>query len=106
MLRIYCDFDGTAAFRDVGNSLFRTFAGEKSESIVADYLSGTINARECLARECEALGPVQRKSLEEFVDGFQLDPTFAPFVGFCRSRDIPLTILSDGLDFSVQRLLA
>jgi len=105
MLRIYCDFDGTAAVRDIGNSLFRMFAGEKAESIVADYLAGRINARECLTRECEAIGPVRRKSLEEFIDGFQLDPTFQPFTGFCAARDIPVTILSDGLDFYVRRLL-
>ncbi len=106
MLRIYCDFDGTAALRDVGSSLFRTFVGERSESIVADYLLGKINARECLTKECESLGSVDRRSLETFVDGSQLDPTFAPFVGFCRSKGIPLTILSDGLDFYVQRILA
>jgi 2,3-diketo-5-methylthio-1-phosphopentane phosphatase len=90
----------------VGNSLFRTFAGGKAESIVADYLAGNINARECLSRECEALGPIQRESLEQFVDGFQLDPTFLSFAGFCAAGEIPLTILSDGLDFYVQRLLA
>ncbi len=106
MLRIYCDFDGTAASRDVGNSLFRTFAGEKAQAIVADYLAGNINARECLLRECEALGPVRQESLEQFVDGFQLDPTFPSFAEFCAVGEIPLTILSDGLDFYVQRLLA
>lgn len=105
MLRIYCDFDGTAALQDVGSSLFRTFAGEKANSIVADYLSGKINARDCLTKECEALGSIDRRSLETFVDGFQLDPTFSPFVRFCRSRGIPLTILSDGLDFYVRRIL-
>lgn len=106
MLRIYCDFDGTAALHDVGSSLFRAFAGEESEIIVADYLSGKINARDCLKKECEAVGPVDRRSLETFVDGFHLDPTFAAFVRFCRSRSVPLTILSDGLDFYVRRILA
>lgn len=105
MLRIYCDFDGTAASRDVGSSLFRAFVGETSESIVKEYLAGRINARECLSRECEAIGPVRMESLEQFVDGFKLDPTFPAFVQFCAAREIPLTILSDGLDFYVSRIL-
>jgi 2,3-diketo-5-methylthio-1-phosphopentane phosphatase len=40
-----------------------------------------------------------------FVDQFSLDPTFKGFVEFCRARDIPLIVLSDGLDFYVERLL-
>ena len=36
---------------------------------------------------------------------FSLDPAFAVFVEFCRHRSIPVVVLSDGLDFYVERLL-
>lgn len=105
MIRVFCDFDGTVSPEDVGNRLFSTFGGSAAHEIVGEYLAGRINARECLRRECAAIGNVQENDLFGFVDTFDLDPHFARFVDFCRSRDIHITILSDGLDFYVERLL-
>lgn len=105
MLRVYCDFDGTAAQADVGSSLFRTFAGDRSAVIVQRYLEGEINARECLRLECEAIGRVRREDLEAFVDSCPLDPGLHELVSFCEAEGLPFTILSDGLDFYVGRLL-
>ncbi|HLF19464.1 MAG TPA: HAD-IB family phosphatase, partial [Bacteroidota bacterium] len=69
------------------------------------YLDGSKTAVECLTQECAAAGPVTEESLGGFVDQFSLDPHFSDFVRFCSQREIPLTILSDGLDFYVERLL-
>ncbi len=106
MIRVFCDFDGTVSPEDVGNRLFSTFGGYAADEIVREYLAGRINARECLRRECGAIGNVEEKDLLAFVDGFDLDPHFPRFVDFCGSRDIFIAILSDGLDFYVERLLA
>ncbi|MEX2088720.1 MAG: MtnX-like HAD-IB family phosphatase [Bacteroidota bacterium] len=105
MVRVFCDFDGTAAAEDVGNRLFHTFAGDRASEIVAEYLEGRATARECLRDECAAVGNISELDLASFVDGFGLDPFFKEFVQFCRSHEIPLTILSDGLDFYVERIL-
>jgi 2,3-diketo-5-methylthio-1-phosphopentane phosphatase len=105
MVRVFCDFDGTAAAEDVGNRLFHTFAGDRASEIVAEYLEGRATARECLRDECAAVGNISEHDLASFVDGFGLDPFFKEFVQFCRSHEIPLTILSDGLDFYVERIL-
>lgn len=105
MLRVFCDFDGTVASHDVGNLLFRTFAGSRADSIVQRYLEGSINARECLTEECRAMGAVRLSDLEACVDRLSLDPAFAPFAAFCEANKIPVVILSDGLDFYVRRLL-
>lgn len=105
MLRIFCDFDGTLVTEDVGNRLFQAFAGNEAEAIVQDYLGGRIDARECLTRECLALGTVDEQAVRSFPDQFHLDPHAADFVLFCRERGFPLTILSDGLDFYVERIL-
>jgi len=105
MLRVFCDFDGTLTTEDVGNRLFRTFAGNQAETIVEDYLLGHINARECLRLECEALGIFKEEEVRSFIDQFQLDSHALDFVGFCRKNGVPLTILSDGLDFYVESVL-
>jgi 2-hydroxy-3-keto-5-methylthiopentenyl-1-phosphate phosphatase len=105
MMRVFSDFDGTIAVQDVGSQLFRTFAGARATEIVGHYLDGTITARMCLTKECEAVPNATRDEIGRFVDQFVLDPTFEAFVGFCRTREIPLVVLSDGLDFYVERLL-
>jgi HAD superfamily phosphoserine phosphatase-like hydrolase len=105
MLRVFSDFDGTIALEDVGSQLFRTFAGARANEIVQHLLSGAITARECLKLECEAVESATLSELERFVSQFSLDPAFESFVDFCRHRSIPVVVLSDGLDFYVERLL-
>ena len=105
MLRVFSDFDGTIALEDVGSHLFRRFAGEKANEIVQHLLNGTISARECLMQECKAVESATLSELERFVSQFSLDPAFGEFVDFCRHRSIPVVVLSDGLDFYVERLL-
>ncbi|MCX6133978.1 MAG: MtnX-like HAD-IB family phosphatase [Ignavibacteriales bacterium] len=105
MLRVFSDFDGTIALEDVGSQLFRRFAGSKADEIVLHLLDGTISARECLTQECGAVEDAPLGELEQFVNQFSLDPAFEVFVEFCRHRNIPVVVLSDGLDFYVDRLL-
>ncbi len=105
MVRVFCDFDGTVASEDVGNHLFRHFAGPQAEEIVRGYLDGTKTGVECLTQECAAVGRVTVGALETFIDQFSIDPHFSEFVEFCRLHGIPITILSDGLDFYVDRIL-
>ncbi len=106
MLRVYCDFDGTIVREDVGNRFFRTFAPGDAERIVAGYLDGSMNARDCLAAECAAVPRMDRETFERFADGFRVDPTFPPFVDWCRDQAVPVMVLSDGLDAYVGRILA
>lgn len=40
-----------------------------------------------------------------FLDGFELDAGFQPFVELCRANDIDLTVVSDGLDFYIKHIL-
>jgi 2-hydroxy-3-keto-5-methylthiopentenyl-1-phosphate phosphatase len=105
MIRVFSDFDGTIAVEDVGSRMFQTFAGGQANEIVRHYLDGSITARACLTRECEAVESATPGVVEQFIGQFSLDPTFKGFVEFCSGRDIPLVVLSDGLDFYVERLL-
>jgi len=105
MLRVFCDFDGTAASDDVGEQLFRTSAGGKAVEIVQRYFRGEINARQCLQEECAAVESLSPEEFERFIEQFALDPYFDEFIRFCESREIPVVILSDGLDFYVGRIL-
>ena len=107
MLRVFCDFDGTICRDDVGREFFRTFVGEeRAKAIVQDYLDGSITASESLTRECAAVDDCSEAMFGEFEKKFEVDQSFPAFAQFCSLNQIPLTVLSDGLDKYVQPILA
>lgn len=101
---IFVDFDGTITLNDVGDTLFATFADESWKKAVQDWKDGLISSKECLLREC-SITKVTRRQLEQFCDCQQIDPHFKEFVQYCKENGYPVTILSDGLDFYIQRIL-
>ncbi len=103
-MKIYCDFDGTAANNDVGNLLFRTFADNRVYDIVNSWKEGKISSKECLIEECR-IARVTRTELENFVNSQELDPFFKNFVEFSQSKNLEVEIVSDGLDFYIERIL-
>ena len=103
-MKIVCDFDGTAAKNDVGNLLFRTFGDGRCFDIVNLWKEGKLSSRECLILECQT-ARVSKSQMERFADNQQLDPFFKPLVEFCQLRGIEMAIVSDGLDFYIQRIL-
>lgn len=105
MIRMFVDFDGTITARDVGDALFEYFGGSEAVSAVEAYRAGEISAAECFRRECEACDEVDVQELNSFLDSQEIDETFPPFVAFCRERGIPCTIVSDGMDYYIDRIL-
>ena len=54
---------------------------------------------------CEAIPSIDRNEFLKFADQFVVDTQFAEFVRFCKEREISLTVLSDGLDLYIKRVL-
>ena len=105
MIRVFIDFDGTVSRQDVGDAVFEHFGADRSTQAIRDYREEKISAVECFCRECDACGELERTRLDSFIDGQEIDPAFAPFVEFCRSRDMDCAILSDGMDYYIRRIL-
>ena len=105
-LTVFCDFDGTVAKKDVGRELFSHFLGSQAEEIAGRYRDDLITARECLLSQAELMKDATTEEIVTFVDQFEIDVHFVAFREFCDQRGIPLAILSDGLDFYVERILA
>jgi 2-hydroxy-3-keto-5-methylthiopentenyl-1-phosphate phosphatase len=105
-LKLFVDFDGTVTEEDVGNRFFEEFGGRGTREIVADYRAGRISARECFFRETEALGRLVPEAAERFLRARALRTGFGELVAFCRQRRLELTILSDGLDYYIDMILA
>ena len=103
-MKIFCDFDGTAAKNDVGNLLFRTYADNRCFEIVRSWKEGKISSRECLIDLCKITN-VTKKELGHFSNSQELDPYFLELVEFGQQKNIEVEILSDGLDFYIERIL-
>jgi 2-hydroxy-3-keto-5-methylthiopentenyl-1-phosphate phosphatase len=106
MVRVFCDFDGTISLQDVGAEFFRTYAREKAQEFTEDNLPGRYTIQEWIRQLCEAIPSITQEKFLSYVDQFSIDPHFIGFVSFCQERNIPLTVLSDGLDAYVGRILS
>jgi len=103
-LAVFSDFDGTISTQDVGYSVFHHFSKGKNDEILPDWISGKMTTRDCLIAEAEMVN-ASSQELYSFIDKMDIDPTFPEFVKLCNSNQIPLSILSDGLDFYIKHLL-
>ena len=102
---VLCDFDGTVASDDVGNLLFRTFGRLGDALAVVDrWKQGEISSRECLEQEFAMLD-VSRSELDEFILLRKLDPYFKDFLDFTKKRGMEVAIVSDGLDYYIEKML-
>jgi 2-hydroxy-3-keto-5-methylthiopentenyl-1-phosphate phosphatase len=106
MLRVFCDFDGTVALNDVGEQMFLHFGDGEAAKLGAQYLRREISGRECLSREIDLIQGVSIDDWTAYIDTVGIDPTFRDFSLFCNSKNIPLIIVSDGLDRYVGHILS
>ncbi len=102
------DFDGTACRQDVGDSFFERFTPPEHQAewagLIEAYDSGRMGSQECLTREC-ALVRVSEADAREFAAGFSLEPGFAELWAASREADLPMVVVSDGLDVYIRHIL-
>jgi len=102
---IFCDFDGTVSTRDVGYHLFHHFSEGRNDALLPDWKAGSLSTRDCLRIEAEMVH-ASPEEIFRFLDRFDLDEAFPEFIRVCRANEIPVTIVSEGMDFYIKRLLA
>ncbi len=104
-LRLFCDFDGTIAQNDVGNLVFTTF-GDPDHwwELVDRWRKGKLDGRELWRRQCDVSNMTERQ-LDDFAATQPLDPDFQAFVTFCGTHNIPVYVVSDGMDAYISRIL-
>jgi 2-hydroxy-3-keto-5-methylthiopentenyl-1-phosphate phosphatase len=104
-VRVYVDFDGTISLEDTTDVILERYAEPKWRTIEADWLSGRIGSRECLAQQID-LVRASPQALDRVCEDVPLDPHFPEMVALCRQHDVSVTVVSDGLDRIVTRMLA
>ena len=104
-LQIFCDFDGTITKEDIGNVVMTTFGDEDHWwELVALWRKGLLEGRDLWKRQGKVL-KVTAQQMDELAAQRPIDETFGNLVSYCRSLKIPITILSDGMDAYIKRIL-
>lgn len=104
-MRIVCDFDGTITRQDTTDWVLDRLAAPAWRDVEARWLAGRISAAECMRRQTALLGGTSEE-LDAALDAVELDPGFLDFVRWCEPRGLPISIVSDGIDRFIARILA
>ena len=102
---IYCDFDGTITKKDSVNEFLKKFTGDKWLESEKLWIEGKISSRENAIIQVGLLKNVSKKQLDDYINSIEIDDYFLEFVNFVKLNNIKLTILSDGFDLFIQKVL-
>jgi 2,3-diketo-5-methylthio-1-phosphopentane phosphatase len=103
-MRIFCDFDGTIAKVDTTDLVLTRLADPAWEDLEERWTRGEITAAECMRGQVALIGG-DDAALDAVLDGVELADGFAEFVAWCQANTVPLTVVSDGVDRFIARIL-
>jgi 2-hydroxy-3-keto-5-methylthiopentenyl-1-phosphate phosphatase len=104
---VLIDFDGTISLEDVGDELLVRLLPDlrEAEELDASYYAGEIGSRDLMRWDMDAL-PRDPELLRREALGIGIDPTFADLMAVVREHGAALEVVSDGLGFHVDPMLA
>lgn len=102
---IYCDFDGTITKNDSVNAFFEMYAQKNWLDSEKLWIDGKISSRENAIIQVGLLNNISQKQLDDYINAIEIDDYFLEFVDFVKSKNINLTILSDGFDLFIKKVL-
>lgn len=105
LMHAYCDFDGTIAEIDVTDAVLERFATAEWRDVERAWEEGRINARQCMSAQVSLIH-ASISEIDAFLDTVKIDPDFSEFVSWCATHMIPVTVVSDGVDRFIHRILA
>lgn len=104
-MHAFCDFDGTIAVEDVTDAVLEQLASPQWHEFEEAWAAGEITAAECMRAQIPLIDATPQQ-LNALLDTMKIDAGFVDFVHFCRSNEIGITIVSDGVDRFISRVLA
>jgi len=102
---VLTDFDDTAAVQNVAEMLLNKFGDPGWKDVRQRFRDGHINLKEyqeITFRNIRADRATMRSYVKEHAN---LRPFFGELWGFCQTNDIPMAVVSQGLDFYIKALL-
>jgi 2,3-diketo-5-methylthio-1-phosphopentane phosphatase len=99
-MQIFCDFDGTITNRDSIVFLTEEFGGGEAFrlEVLDDIKTGRMTVFEAIERELATVKVGWEEAVASLKASVYVDPTFGGFVEYCSDRDLPLTVVSSGME--------
>jgi len=104
-LAVICDFDGTITREDVAEAILRRFTGDAWLKFEDEYRAGKIGSREALQKQFALVKAPKSEIVKVALQNAKITPGFKEFAALCERRHVPLVVLSEGLDFYIERIL-
>ncbi|MDR0234432.1 MAG: MtnX-like HAD-IB family phosphatase, partial [Zoogloeaceae bacterium] len=101
---VLCDFDGTITTDDVTDTLLEAFGKPGWRESENEWLAGRMGSRECLRQQIACLD-ASREELNRVIDSIEVDEFFSMFADIVTLRGWDFSIVSDGLDYAIERVL-
>ncbi|MGS0763477.1 MtnX-like HAD-IB family phosphatase [Syntrophomonas curvata] len=101
----FIDFDGTITITDTCRAMVQAYARAGWEELNRRWENKEISTEECANRTFELFDATPGE-LKKLVEGIDIDPFFIDFWQWCRDKDYPVYILSDGYDFNIRIILS
>lgn len=105
LLHVFTDFDGTITDKEICLEIFKKYCRNYDDAL-SRFLSEEISLKEIWRMLSDELPPdLPEEEILAFIDNFEPDPYFKTFYEYCKSLGIPVTVVSDGFDIYIRRIL-
>jgi 2-hydroxy-3-keto-5-methylthiopentenyl-1-phosphate phosphatase len=104
-IAVLSDFDATATKKNVLDSLYARYADTSYVIHMERWQQGEISTMEELEGVFSTVRASQEE-MEEYLGTFALDVGFESLLNYCCRQDIPFAIVSDGLRWYIEYILA
>ncbi|HEU4965435.1 MAG TPA: MtnX-like HAD-IB family phosphatase [Bacilli bacterium] len=106
-LVLICDFDGTITERDITITLVEKFGAEGWRDTLDRIMKQEISLKQGLGSLIRSLPAGKREEMAAFIqEAAAIRPGFPEFLTYCREQGLELNIVSNGVDFYIDPLLA
>lgn len=103
---VFSDFDGTITTLDTSVFLLERFGSPAWREIEDRMLTGEMTEMEGYAEEIDSIRVSKENALKAILDSVSIDPAFPEFIDRLEKRGFPFIILSGGIDFIIETVLA
>lgn len=102
---IVSDFDGTITKVDTLAKFLEDYANPKWLDIENDWRDGKFGSQECLVKQFALVPNLTPKLIDDFLSNVEIDEGFISLCKKAKAKNIPIVVLSDGLDYFINIIL-
>jgi len=105
---VFSDFDGTITMQDSNDYMTDniSFGQEKRRQGNLDTLNGKTTMRESFKGMMDSITTPYPECIQFLVDNIKLDPHFKAFFRWCQDNNIPVVVLSSGMEPIIKALFS